>query len=104
MKMQQLNCYDPRDRVYGILALVNWNELDPIIPNYTISLFQLTTQVLEKLAELQDITLRHHQVNQGSSKSILPTVRALSATLGLISASQEFKGAMRLRKERELLP
>ena len=104
MKMQLLNCYDPRDRVYGILALIDWNELGPIIPNYTISLFQLTTQVLEKLAELQDIKLRHHRVNQRSSTSILPTISGISSTLGLTSASQEFKGAMRLRKERELLP
>lgn len=104
MMMQDLKCQDPRDRVYGTLAVINWKELDPIVPNYKISIFHLTIQVLEKLAELHDVELRQHQVAEHGGTSVLPTAAALVSVIGVTSASEEFKRATELRQGSELLP
>ncbi|KAJ4417790.1 hypothetical protein N0V82_005956 [Gnomoniopsis sp. IMI 355080] len=45
-----LKCVDARDRVYGLLSLVEWGRLEtPIFPDYTRDVFELGVDVLERL-------------------------------------------------------
>ncbi|KAL9112741.1 MAG: hypothetical protein Q9227_003044 [Pyrenula ochraceoflavens] len=42
-----LKCQDPRDKVFGILRLVDWGKAQPIQPNYNISRIQLGHKLLQ---------------------------------------------------------
>lgn len=44
----QTECRDPRDRIYSLLALVNWerNHIQPIDPDYSISPWQLAQRII----------------------------------------------------------
>ena len=45
MLFKQYLCCDPRDRLYGLLSLIVWpGDKDPIIPDYQISMTDLTIQ------------------------------------------------------------
>lgn len=52
-----LQSKDVKDRIFGILAVVNWNDKKPIVPDYGINIFDLAVTVLRKLIELQEIPL-----------------------------------------------
>ena len=40
------SCSEPRDRLYGLLGLIDWaNELEPIFPDYEASIFDVAVQV-----------------------------------------------------------
>ena len=41
-----LRCHDPRDTVYGALALVDWQGAPPITPDYNKSAFSLALEML----------------------------------------------------------
>lgn len=48
--MSQLSCMDARDRVYGVLSLVQWGRHEmPILPDYTRDAFELGVDVLARL-------------------------------------------------------
>ena len=40
-----LRCQDPRDKVYGALALVDWQDTPPILPDYSRSAFSLALEM-----------------------------------------------------------
>lgn len=39
-------CHDPRDTIYGTLALTNWGGRKPVVPDYTKSNFDLAVEYL----------------------------------------------------------
>lgn len=48
--VSQLSCVDARDRVYGVLSLVQWGRYEmPILPDYTRDAFEFGVDVLERL-------------------------------------------------------
>ncbi|ROW01127.1 hypothetical protein VSDG_02830 [Cytospora chrysosperma] len=51
----RLRCEDPRDRVYGIVSMVDWASagVAPIVPDYTRAAFGVALDFLRKLAEFQ---------------------------------------------------
>ncbi|KAG8161039.1 hypothetical protein KVR01_009303 [Diaporthe batatas] len=47
--VQRLQCEDPRDRVFGTLAMVDWDGEAPIRPDYQMDPFDLTVEVLQRI-------------------------------------------------------
>lgn len=45
-----LQSEDPRDRLYGILALIKWDDEEPILPDYDKDRFDLASEVLRKFS------------------------------------------------------
>lgn len=45
-----LHCQDPRDRIYGILSVINWEGRVPIQPDYNMDELDLAIQVLERFS------------------------------------------------------
>lgn len=43
-----LKCRDARDRIYGILRLIDWqaDELEPLFPDYRLTKLELAVQAL----------------------------------------------------------
>lgn len=44
--VRSLDCADPKDRVYGILSIVDWSSTTPIIPDYTKDRMDIATEVI----------------------------------------------------------
>lgn len=47
--VQELQCEDPRDRVFGTLAMVDWEGGTPIRPDYHMDPLDLAVEVLQKI-------------------------------------------------------
>lgn len=48
----RLECADPRDKVYGILSLIDWGDVAPPSPDYTQSDLQVAVEFMRALARL----------------------------------------------------
>ena len=45
-QFSEASCSEPRDRLYGLLGLIDWpNDLEPIFPDYKASTFDVAVQV-----------------------------------------------------------
>ncbi|KAB2108987.1 hypothetical protein AG0111_0g2517 [Alternaria gaisen] len=44
--MQSFQCTDARDRLFGVLALVDWGDGEPAIPDYEMDNYQVAVEVL----------------------------------------------------------
>ncbi|KAF3803970.1 hypothetical protein GCG54_00008473 [Colletotrichum gloeosporioides] len=47
----ELECHDLLDKVYGVLSLVHWRGEEPLLPDYTMDVFQLGVQLLSRARE-----------------------------------------------------
>ncbi|KAK4895175.1 hypothetical protein LTR27_006784 [Elasticomyces elasticus] len=47
---QNLECADPRDRIYGIIGLIDWKGDPPIKPDYSLSRFELACVLYDRTA------------------------------------------------------
>ncbi|KAI0861765.1 heterokaryon incompatibility protein-domain-containing protein [Xylaria cubensis] len=45
-----LECYDPRDRLYGLLSLVDWTGMEKPMPNYDSDIYDLALDTLRLCA------------------------------------------------------
>lgn len=45
----ELQCEDPRDRIYGTLAVIDWGGMQPIEPDYNRDRFELALEVLQRI-------------------------------------------------------
>lgn len=45
----RLQCQDPRDRVYGVLSVVEWGDSEPMKPNYDLDVFDFALQFADYL-------------------------------------------------------
>lgn len=44
-----LQCRDVRDKLFGILAMVDWGDCRPIIPDYNMSAYEVAKEVLMRI-------------------------------------------------------
>ncbi|CAD6445325.1 b56f3dde-11e7-4c1d-8e5c-55f0ff29c365 [Sclerotinia trifoliorum] len=42
-----LKCQDPRDKIYGLLSVVEWKDIPPIEPDYEIGAFDVALKAME---------------------------------------------------------
>lgn len=54
--VSKLLCEDPRDRVYGTRALVDWRGMQPIEPDYNRDRFELALDVLQRIDEPRSLS------------------------------------------------
>lgn len=53
--VRSLKCADPRDKVYGILSVVDWSNTTPICPDYTKDRMDIATEVIKATRICQDL-------------------------------------------------
>jgi hypothetical protein len=58
LDISSLQCEDPRDRVYGTLAVIDWEGTQPVEPDYSIDRFDLAVEVLRKLNRSSNFSFR----------------------------------------------
>jgi hypothetical protein len=44
--MEQFICAEPKDKIYGVLSLIDWGDKVAPVPNYAKDAFQLAVEVL----------------------------------------------------------
>ncbi|ROV98086.1 hypothetical protein VMCG_06966 [Cytospora schulzeri] len=95
----RLLCEDPRDKVYGIVSMVDWAsfDVDPIIPDYTKTAFVVAMDFLQKLAEFQ------MRSTPGFDGNLLHTGMIMVRNLALTAESDGLCGAIKARQEPLLL-
>lgn len=72
-----LECADPRDKFYGIISLIDWGNVPPLKPDYTLNDIEVATKFIEaimKLAKSQD-------VGEPMWKYVIITVKLLSLNM-----------------------
>ncbi|KUI52962.1 Heterokaryon incompatibility protein 6, OR allele [Cytospora mali] len=50
-----LNYTDPRDKVYGVISVVDWENKTPICPDYTKDRLEIATEVIGAIQSSQDL-------------------------------------------------
>lgn len=95
---QPLQCQDARDHVYGILSLINWEGIDPIMPDYSSSAFELAVKTLRKCIEMHKSTTPRHD---DSDISIAKTITDI---LGLYTDNDDLRTARDKRRQIPPLP
>ncbi|POS80096.1 hypothetical protein DHEL01_v201503 [Diaporthe helianthi] len=53
--VSQLQCYDPRDKVYGIISLIDWGDVAPLEPDYTQNHVQVAVKFIEVIVKLGQV-------------------------------------------------
>lgn len=48
----RLRCEDPRDKVYGIISLINWGDIPPLEPDYTHNDVEVAIRFIEAIIQL----------------------------------------------------
>lgn len=48
-----LQCQDPRDKVYGIISLIDWGNIAPLEPDYTYSDLEAAVRFIEAIMKLE---------------------------------------------------
>ncbi|KUI69487.1 Heterokaryon incompatibility protein 6, OR allele [Cytospora mali] len=81
-----LNCADPRDRVYGVISVVDWENKPPICPDYTKDRLEIAIEAIGAIETL------------GSSQD-LPKVEKAARSLDLIDhPSRQLAEAIQRRR------
>lgn len=64
-QMRHLKCQDPRDKIYGMLFLLNWHHAEPISPDYGVDAFDLAVDVMSRIMRYpcHDFALFFHQLD-----------------------------------------
>ncbi|KAL7623197.1 hypothetical protein AAE478_006878 [Parahypoxylon ruwenzoriense] len=91
--VQGLQCQDPRDRIYGALFFINWEGLNPIIPDYKKSTFELAVTMLMKRDQLNTIGLRYHERKEWGRCSAVEMAKRVVKALCLTAETEEVKFA-----------
>lgn len=95
----KLQCYLVEDKIFGVLAMVNWKDKARIIPNYEErDVFNLAVTVLAKILELE---------GHVSQVDAYETARLIGGLLGLLDADD--KGSISgldaaINRRRSLIP
>ncbi|KAF3769741.1 hypothetical protein M406DRAFT_354123, partial [Cryphonectria parasitica EP155] len=88
-----LACEDPRDTIYGVLAMIDWRGEQPLQPDYTKDRFDLALEVLQRLRSDSSISDGWHPLD-----TALTVVRNLKLT---IDPPDELVQAARIRHKLE---
>ncbi|TGO61560.1 hypothetical protein BCON_0026g00040 [Botryotinia convoluta] len=56
---RDLQCQDLRDKIYGVLSMVDWQDVLPIEPNYTADIFELAVLGMTRIIEQSKCSKRH---------------------------------------------
>ena len=91
IQLDDAKCTDPRDRVYGLLALINWEDsgLDPIVPDYGRSAWDIAVRLLPSLSPYDcPRVMRRLQIDNATAEMqqligerLVPTVQAKDSSL-----------------------
>lgn len=93
-QVRDFQCMDPRDKVYGILAMVQWAGSRKVSPDYRKERFDLAVEVLqalvEKIPDISDMQYANHWAHNFVSLVFL--------SLELDAQDKNMKAAIRLRR------
>lgn len=91
----RLLCEDPRDKVYGIVSMVDRGSfgVSPIVPDYTKTVFEVALDFLQKLAEFQ------LKSTPGFDGNLLHTGMTMVRNLTLTAESDGLCAAIKARRE-----
>lgn len=53
--VRQLQCADPRDKVYGLVSLIDWGSVPPLEPDYTHTDLEVAVKFIKTLMELEKV-------------------------------------------------
>lgn len=90
--VSRLRCADPRDKIYGLISLIDWGNVPPLEPDYAHNDIKVATKFIEaimKLGEAQDI-------GEPIWKYVIVTIKLLSLNVesrGLAEAIEARRGA-----------
>lgn len=70
----RLQCQDPRDKVYGIISLIDWGDIPPLKPDYTHNDVEVATRFVESIMELGEA----REIGEPIWKYLIITIKLLS--------------------------
>lgn len=88
----QLQCEDPRDKVYGIISLIDWGDVPPLIPDYTQNDLEVAVRFIESIMKLREA----RSIGDPIRKYVIITIKLLmlnTKSRGLAEALEARRGA-----------
>lgn len=87
----RLKCEDPRDKVYGIISLIDWGDVPPLVPDYTHSDLEVAIRFIKSIMKLGEA----QQIGEPIWNFFIVTIKLLSLSTksrGLAAALDERHG------------
>lgn len=89
--VSRLQCADPRDKVYGIISLIDWGNISPLEPDYTQNDVEVAIKFLEAIVKLGEA----QEIGEPIWKYVIVTIKLLSLNIessGLAEALEARRG------------
>ncbi|TGO71062.1 hypothetical protein BELL_0625g00070 [Botrytis elliptica] len=84
---RDLQCQDPRDKIYGVLSMVDWQDVLPIAPDYTADIFELAVLGMTRIIE-QSKCSEGHCSEESCYRAALPLAYSLAQSMKLSLAQK----------------
>ncbi|KAK7722852.1 hypothetical protein SLS63_009126 [Diaporthe eres] len=75
--VSRLQCADPRDKVYGIISLIDWGSISPLEPDYMQNDVEVAIKFIEAIMKLEEAK----KVREPIWKYVIITIRLLSLNI-----------------------
>lgn len=88
----RLKCEDPRDKVYGMISLIDWGDVPPLVPDYTHDDLEVAVRFIKSMMRL----VESQQISEPIWKFFIITIKLLSLNTksrGVADALEERRGA-----------
>lgn len=79
---KDLQCQDPRDKIYGVLSMVDWQDTLPIEPDYTADIFELAVLAMTRIIE-QSKCSKKQCSRESCYQAALPLAYSLAESMKL---------------------
>lgn len=89
----RLQCADPRDKIYGIISLIDWGNVTPLEPDYAHTDVEVATKFIEAMMKLEET----QDIGAPIWKYVVITIKLLSLnneSRGMAEALQARHGAL----------
>lgn len=90
--VSRLRCADPRDKVYGLLSLIDWGNIPPLEPDYTQNDVEVAIKFIEAIMRLGEA----QEIGEPIWKYVVIIIKLLSISIesrGLAEALEARRGA-----------
>lgn len=98
-------CAETRDRIYGVLALVDWQGLLPLVPDYKKSTYEIALQIISYMRPLDDgnmnaVSSYEQRPFNGNENWPIVSTHRIAVALDLTAQSPDVQNLLEKRRTR----
>ncbi|KAF2725939.1 HET-domain-containing protein [Polychaeton citri CBS 116435] len=92
------HCFDARDRIYGVLGMVDWQGYEPIKPDYKKSALDLALQTISYMCPLGELACTSDMTHTDVDNWPIMSATQIATALGLQSDNAAIRDLLKSRR------